>query len=315
MNLLTTVVKTGTDRQDVTLNGDTIVITDQDRTRIFDKHGVRQGTDVMRTGTETQTVLIKGDRILIHDTDQVRVFDLSGRQIRSVPISNVQSYDVQLFDQLFTITDMSTVRIFDRDGVLQGQPIGYSQGVQHVQVAGDRVIIVDGNRTMLFDLQATQVGSTLISRGDPEVYPACWEPGSLTPFGTGCAGSAGTPSQTAFGEPRIGGSTTYLLQNAPASSPVSMNLGFSTTSWNGIPLPLNLAIIGAPGCLIYTDAMISLATATGAAGMAQVTVDIPAEAALVGIDAHTQFLVPDAGANPFGLTVSSAVTTHVGEGY
>lgn len=313
--LITTVAKTGTDRQNVTVDGDRIIIVDQDQTRIFGSDGVRRGAPILRTGIDTQVIRVRGDRILVIDGNEVRVFDREGRQVgSSIQTQNVQEFNVLLFDAVFTITDDRYVHLFDRDANRLGQPVSVTSSVQHVQVHGGRIVIAEDTRIRLFDLNGQLVGTTPRPQGSPEVQAICFEAGTATTFGTGCAGSAGVVQQSVFGEPRIGGELTFFLANAPANTAAVLNLGFSDQSWGGLPLPFDLAVIGAPGCLLLTDMAESFAALTGAAGFAEVVVRVPAEPGLVGLEAFTQFVVPDPGANALGLTTSNGAAVGLGEG-
>jgi hypothetical protein len=182
-------------------------------------------------------------------------------------------------------------------------------GVQHVQVAGDRVVIVDDNRITLFDLQGVQVGATVTTSGDPEVSTLCWLGGSYLTFGTGC----GTAQQFAFGDPSIGGTSTYQVFG-PASAPAVLNIGFSRTNWLGVPLPLDLGIIGAPGCSLYTGATIGLPLLTSTEGFADLDISVAPFREIVGLVFVTQFFVAAPGANSLGVVTSDAVVTSIGEG-
>jgi hypothetical protein len=68
-------------------------------------------------------------------------------------------------------------------------------------------------------------------------------------FGSACAGSSGNPVFSLSGTPGIGRTVTFTTTNTAA--PLQMAyLGISNTSWMGIPLPLDLAILGVPGCMV-----------------------------------------------------------------
>lgn len=75
------------------------------------------------------------------------------------------------------------------------------------------------------------------------------------PFGTGCPGRVGTPQLTNFAGdlPGIGTTFTAELSMVPDSSIAFGILGLSNTMINGAPLPIDLGIIGIPGCTLYID--------------------------------------------------------------
>jgi hypothetical protein len=85
--------------------------------------------------------------------------------------------------------------------------------------------------------------------------------GVWTHQGHGCDAGAGSPlvlqAQDAL---RIGRSCRVRLANLPATF-VALPLawvGFQDESWNGLPLPLPLGAIGAPGCMLWADPAVSL---------------------------------------------------------
>ena len=72
-----------------------------------------------------------------------------------------------------------------------------------------------------------------------------------TPFGTGCAGSAGVPGLTLTGcsVPALGSTFSLEIVNLPPSPGAAyMITGFSDTVWNGTPLPWSLSSVGMPAC-------------------------------------------------------------------
>ena len=136
---------------------------------------------------------------------------------------------------------------------------------------------------------------------------------SYTPFGTGCAGSAGTPSIQAapFERPWVGQTFFADIRNVPAGNATAALLGASNTLWQGIPLPVDLGVIGMPGCLLWTsdELVIPLPNPTGTPTL---TLHMPPIGALVGLAFHNQVLVVDPGANPLGVVASNGATGIVG---
>lgn len=137
---------------------------------------------------------------------------------------------------------------------------------------------------------------------------------SYTPFGAGCAGSAGTPTLAALppSRPAIGSVFTARVGNVPAGGFAFLTFGLSDRVWNGLPLPSDLAPFGAPGCRVHAspDGAVLLA-AQG--GNADLVVAIPGERLLLGTQLFHQALVLDpAAGNALGATVSNAATLRVG---
>ena len=88
--------------------------------------------------------------------------------------------------------------------------------------------------------------------------------------------------------------------------------GFSTTSWNGTPLPLPMDTFGMPGCTLYTAPEL-IFTVGASAGISNLPLTIPADPWFVGQQFHQQafsFEVP--GFNAFGGVLSNALTMTIG---
>ncbi len=105
---------------------------------------------------------------------------------------------------------------------------------------------------------------------------------------------------------------TLGLAAAPPGAPLSLAFGPSDTSWNGVPLPLDLGFLGAPGCWLLTG-LVAAAPAgpADALGTAALTVAIPALPALTGAVTYVQWLVLDPAANPLGLTLSQGLLVKI----
>ncbi len=134
--------------------------------------------------------------------------------------------------------------------------------------------------------------------------------------GGGCAGAAGVPSLAAAAgsSPVLGTTFQLAVTNVPAATPLVLGIaGFSTIEQTAgaYPLPLELGVIGMPGCSqrVSTDVVVALAASGGSAPW---VLPIPPSPLLTGFTFHVQALVPDAGVNAFGATTSDAGTAIVG---
>jgi hypothetical protein len=74
---------------------------------------------------------------------------------------------------------------------------------------------------------------------------------SFTESGTGCAGAAGTPQLSVTGKPWLETTTTVAVTGVGASEALFVMLGLDNTNWQGNPLPMNAAPLGAPQCTLY----------------------------------------------------------------
>jgi len=139
------------------------------------------------------------------------------------------------------------------------------------------------------------------------------DPASYGPFGSGCAGSAGTPAlAAAAGQlPWIGEGFTLELTNLPPSTAALVLTGDSRTSWGAIPLPLALGAVGMPGCSLYVSGTLVL-PAAAAGGRGVLTLAIPGDQVLVGAPLYNQAFIADPSANPLGVTSSNAGEAKIG---
>jgi hypothetical protein len=131
------------------------------------------------------------------------------------------------------------------------------------------------------------------------------------PFGAGCAGTAGVPSNTSSGAPVLGTSMTLTFGNLPAPELAVAIFGLSGSMSGFGPLPLDLAVFGAPGCFgrVSPDATAFLLGSSGAATLVVNTPNLPG---LLGVVYYTQALVLDPTLNALGVSMSDAAGAGVG---
>jgi hypothetical protein len=144
-----------------------------------------------------------------------------------------------------------------------------------------------------------------LTLGDTWTYGPV-SPASHTPFGAGCAGSAGVPAlDAAPGQlPWLGDLFTLRVENLPPGNPGLLWLGTSRSAWGALTLPLDLTPLGMNGCALRVsgDFAFPFFSLTGSAA---VPLSIPVDASLLGRLFFTQALVVDPGANAFGATTSN----------
>lgn len=137
--------------------------------------------------------------------------------------------------------------------------------------------------------------------------------GRLSIFGTPCRGSNGlNPVMNGNGASEVGGRVDYTVTLGQAGMPALLYFGSSRTSWNGFPLPINLALLGAPGCLVLTDPLLGVPLTLDAQGSTTLAFDIPSDPALVGQSFYSQFWLVDLAANALGLTTTWAMQALIG---
>ena len=129
-------------------------------------------------------------------------------------------------------------------------------------------------------------------------------------FGPGCAGTAGVSHQQYTTPPQIGGTLSVNCNNMPFAIGL-MVIGVSNTVSGIGPLPVDLGIIGAPGCPLRVSAD-ALDTVIGVGTTATWNFPIPNVPALSGTLLYNQLAVLDPAANPFGFVTGDAAGWVVG---
>lgn len=134
-------------------------------------------------------------------------------------------------------------------------------------------------------------------------------------FGTGCSGSRGVPSLHAIpgSWPILGRSLELRIDALPVSrlSPPFGLLGFTRDSVGGIPLPIDLAPIGMPGCSLLVSLEVDVAL-DNLGGYARWSLPIPFAPNLLGAEVYLQAFALDPGVNALGATMSNGLVVRLG---
>jgi hypothetical protein len=132
-----------------------------------------------------------------------------------------------------------------------------------------------------------------------------------TSLGGGCAGSAGVPFLEVIeaGGPWEGENWEVELMNAPPGAVWALAFGLDNSSFGGLPLPLDLSILGMTGCV--AEANLNVFATPGPLPFL-VQVGIPVTPSRVGLVFRNQAWIIDVPANPFGVTLSDAIEARVG---
>ncbi len=123
--------------------------------------------------------------------------------------------------------------------------------------------------------------------------------------GQGCPTSAGDPTLALSAAPWAGDSVQFLIGNLPIAGLPFLILGFSSTTWNGQQLPLDLGLFGFPGCPL----LVSLDNSQLALG--PITASLPNQPVLYGYSLHAQAAVLE-GTSPQTLGVSARLDMTIG---
>ena len=181
--------------------------------------------------------------------------------------------------------------------------------------------VPDGQRTVTtanqYDLGASlggYLGKSVPGDGIDRLGPLLATRTALvSTFGEGCGGVAGIPFLTATpgSLPWTAETLTLELGPLPTASPVTLMLGTSRTSWNGVVLPASLSLLGMPGCSLWVSAEQSVPIQpTG--NYVSFGLAIPNIPALAAAKFYSQAFVIDPTANLMGLASSNGVETTVG---
>jgi hypothetical protein len=158
----------------------------------------------------------------------------------------------------------------------------------------------DPVRTVNFGAQASRPGLMVVFGGfDGSFTNATSQLGFLTTpglfslYGSGCQSVNGEPTLAATNAPTINTALTLEVGNMPLDCELAlMALGVSNTTWQGLPLPLDLTPIGLSGCnLIAAAEFIDLTPSVN--GVASYSVNIPNNAGLVGSSLFVQSILLD----------------------
>lgn len=126
------------------------------------------------------------------------------------------------------------------------------------------------------------------------------------PFGAACEGADGPPVLLGDGGPQINNFFRVRIENIGASPAVAVTLGLSDTVWNGLPLPIDLGLIGMDGCKLYTDMQVTTPATISGTGFAVWGFPVPNDQALVGGVFFAQAFVLAPGANRLGVIATNA---------
>jgi len=118
-------------------------------------------------------------------------------------------------------------------------------------------------------------------------------------------------------EPVIGTTVDFLYDNAlnsPFFTPAVISIGFDRDSYQGLPLPLPLAVLGLPGCTLYHSNDVTEAVAVPP-GTAQATWSLPLPNApgFLGQEFYFQGLHLEPGTGTGWAALSNAVGVRIGD--
>lgn len=180
--------------------------------------------------------------------------------------------------------------------------------------AQQRVFVVATNGTTwsvhdaFAPLPAIYISTAAIE--DLEVGPVATA--TMEVFGSGCAGTNTLAPTLGFqGRPALGGSYGVEFGNGPAAAAVILALGSSRQFDGATPLPRDLAGLGMPGCVQYTNVLGTLFLLSSNTGAATATFTLPNNPAFASVRIPQQWVCLDPGANALGVTTSNGGEAYI----
>jgi formylglycine-generating enzyme required for sulfatase activity len=136
-------------------------------------------------------------------------------------------------------------------------------------------------------------------------------------YGTACIGSGGPLELRLVAGTQAAIGTTLAMRMTGMLSPFAAGVGFygfSKTSVSGIPLPVDLAVVGIPGCNAYNSAdnSMPLGLPSGTPFVTAWNVAIPNDSYFLGMDVYFQSLALEGFGYPRFATVTNGVETRLG---
>jgi hypothetical protein len=183
-----------------------------------------------------------------------------------------------------------------------------------------KILVAQGANANRIDLgfyppNATCSQSGWVTGGDQLMTNALLfvaEGGRFGPYGAGCAGTLGVPT---FGaqpgsRPVLGTTFAADIGNLPFAVAV-VAAGTSRDAWGALPLPLSLVIVGAPGCDLLAEPLVTTAV-FGAGNTATWSLPVPLVGSLIGAELFAQAFSLDPGANMLGFAGSNGGLIKIG---
>jgi hypothetical protein len=135
-------------------------------------------------------------------------------------------------------------------------------------------------------------------------FPYGWE---IT--GTPCSLYGPLPQIRSSGSPQIGSSGfSVRVENGLAFMPALLFIGTSSTTWAGVPLPLDLAVLGYPSCTLYQNLAFSLKGFTNASGVLTKPLPIPNDPGLISVVIPMQWITIDPIFGQLGFSALGSAT-------
>lgn len=141
-----------------------------------------------------------------------------------------------------------------------------------------------------------------------------------TRFGQSCPTSTGRlPTHLTTGpklhELAVSRGWRLFVSNGAASSPAAVFMGIDNSNSFGLPLPFDLAVIGAPACFLNVELRLSMPVALDSSGALSTGITAPPDPRLYRSTIYTQVAMVDVFANNLGVITTNGASSTVGADY
>jgi hypothetical protein len=131
-------------------------------------------------------------------------------------------------------------------------------------------------------------------------------------YGAGCRGTGSlTPQLSCAQRPVLGTTVTLRTGTVPGPGVGVLAVGLSDALFGGLPLPLDLGLLGAPGCQVL-GSVDATATVLATTGVSTAPFPLPNVPTLAGVWLFHQTAWLSPGANTFGLVLSDGLAQRIG---
>ena len=132
--------------------------------------------------------------------------------------------------------------------------------------------------------------------------------GAAVFHGVACQGGASAlPQLASRALPGIGQALNLDMSSLAPGQTGVMALGAGDVAFGPLPLPFELALIGAPGCWLAQDSLVTLGFSSSSQGLATVGLQVPGNPALAGVPLYFQSIVVTPGANGANLLLTNGI--------
>jgi len=147
----------------------------------------------------------------------------------------------------------------------------------------------------------------------PNAAIQLWSPEThAAPFGQACLASLPSPLLRPLALPRSSSPFVLELQNSPSNLLSLLFLGFSRSSWNGVPLPIDLSSLGFSTCKLQVAGHVIIPIKISAQGNTRIPLFLPGGPQTLGARFFAQSLLLLPKGPGFSLGTSNSLAFRVG---